>query len=216
MKLYPSITGYSKYIGQNCIAFDKKDGSNLRFEYNRKSGWSKFGTRTRLFDKSDPDFGEAIEIFMNVHSENLRKIFVDKYKNHDTITVFCEFLGKNSFAGLHIKDDPKSLFLFDVEIHKKGFISPREFNDNFVNLPYTTKVVYEGKLTEEYIQSVKEAKLIEGVVCKGFLAGKKESVHNLWMAKIKTNWWLEEVKKRSIGNEQLQKVLSDNLREQSQ
>jgi hypothetical protein len=42
--------------------FDKLDGSNLRFEWKRKGGWYKYGTRHRLFDATDPGFGSAIEL----------------------------------------------------------------------------------------------------------------------------------------------------------
>ena len=37
--------------------------------------------------------------------------------------------GKKSFAGQHEQDDPKDIVLFDVNPHKKGFISPKQFID---------------------------------------------------------------------------------------
>lgn len=68
MKTYPSIprsTGQS-FQEYDAYVFDKLDGSNLRFEWSRKKGWVKYGTRRRLFDTTDPVFGEAITLFHEV------------------------------------------------------------------------------------------------------------------------------------------------------
>lgn len=55
-----------------------------------------------------------------------------------------------------------------------------------------SKVIYQGILDEEFINDVRQGKypVKEGVVCKG------GSGHNLWMTKIKTLSWIEEVKKK--------------------
>jgi hypothetical protein len=216
MKLYPSIKGPKHAPRTDCICFRKYDGSNIRAEWNKKSGWFKFGTRHRLFDKSDPDYGEAIDLFMQQHSD-LEKVFADKYPHDKVITVFCEFFGKESFAGQHVKGDPKTLMLFEVEIHKKGFVLPREFANNFCKLNNVAEVVYEGPFTEEFIaltRGRKPPELEEGVVAKGLLEGRKATVHSLWMSKVKTSWWLDEVRNRCSGNEDLKKLLEENEREQ--
>lgn len=49
--------------------FDKIDDSNLHFEWNRKRGWHKFGTRTRLFNEADWQFGRAIPLFQRSLAE---------------------------------------------------------------------------------------------------------------------------------------------------
>lgn len=197
MKEYPKILGSEKIpLNEECIAFYKEDGSNLRFEYSRKRGWYKFGTRRRLFDEKDPDFGTAIDLFLNKYANDVEKILTDHFKRPESYMVFAEFFGPNSFAGLHdptlleVPNDPKDIVMFDVNIHKKGFISPRDFVDKFGHL-HVPQIIYEGKLTQEFVKDVREGKypVVEGVVAKG------SSGHNLWMRKIKTNAYIEKLKK---------------------
>ena len=189
MKEYPSILGSKGAPELPCIAFYKLDGSNLRFEWSRKTGFYKFGTRRRLFDKSDAEYGCAIEIFNKKYGEDLSKIFRDKYKAEKAM-AFGEFFGPQSFAGQHVLDDPKDVVLFDINIHKKGILGPEEFIKNFGHL-HTPVVIYEGPLTEEFIQDVRQSKYLinEGVVAKGGQG------HNLWMRKIKTLDYLKRLQK---------------------
>ena len=181
MKSYPSIDGPSKAPRQPCIAFYKYDGSNLRWEWSKKRGWYKFGTRRRLFDHTDPDYGCAIPIFMESLAPELEAIFRKEYRDINQIIVFTEFFGPNSFAGQHIKEQ-KELRLIDVNLHKKGIIDPRGFVNIFGSLPFAAQIVYEGNLNEQLILDIRDSKydVNEGVVCKG---GKG---HKLWMCKIKT------------------------------
>ena len=45
MERYNKIDYYNKIqFGKYCLAFDKIDGSNVRFQWNRKRGFYKFGT----------------------------------------------------------------------------------------------------------------------------------------------------------------------------
>lgn len=189
------------------IAFRKLDGSNLRFEWHKSHshrshfGWIKYGTRRRLFNKSDPDFGCAIELFLNTHAESLAKIFTDNkdYRKRDKYTAFCEFLGPNSFAGLHKPEDPKELFLFDIWQDKFGIIGPRQFLQDFGHLKIAPKV-YEGKLTGQFAEDVRNGKfpVDEGVVCKGGAGGGWNV--GIWMVKIKTYAYLEKLKKVFANN----------------
>lgn len=191
MKTYPKIYyNQSKFINNEIYAFDKIDGSNIRFEWNKNKGWFKFGTRTQLIDSTNENFGESINIFMNKYSEDLNKVIFNKYKNIQNIVVFCEYYGENSFAGLHDKNDKMDLILFDVNLYKRGFITPLEFLNNFSHLDIPN-LIYNGKYTENFINDVKNNKygLSEGVICK--YSDKKE---NVFMTKIKTNEWLEKVK----------------------
>jgi hypothetical protein len=109
--------------------------------------------------------------------------------------VFTEFLGPNSFAGLHKEDDPKELRLFDVLVEPVGIIGPRQFVADFGHL-HTARVVYEGKLTGKFAEEVPVGMhgVAEGVVCKGGSGGR-----DLWMAKIKTYAYLEKLK-RAFGD----------------
>ncbi len=176
--------------GASCIAFYKYDGSNLRFEWSKKRGWWKFGTRHQLFDRSHPDYGGAIDIFLKKYGDALASIFL-KQKGLQQAIVFCEFYGQLTFAGHHIKTDPKDVILFDVVLHRDGVMGPRRFLDTFGHLDIA-KVVYEGPMDGDFIQRVRDNKLdsplMEGVICKG---GDK---HRIWMTKIKTLAYLAKLK----------------------
>ena len=204
MKNYPSILGSSDAPQLPCIAFYKYDGSNLRFEWQRKAGWCKFGTRHRLFDKADPEYGPAIEIFMKKYSSGIEEVI--RNRGIQEITCYCEYFGPHSFAGQHnpkhpalaingiIDNTPMDLVLFDVNIYKKGIMPPQAFIDTFKHLPIA-RVVYEGNLDAQFIQDIKNGiyPVVEGVVCKGCVGN---SPHGLWMRKIKTQTYIEELKRR--------------------
>ena len=191
MKKYPKIEYIKDIIGREGTIFDKLDGSNLRFEWNRKKGWFKFGTRNNLMDKDYLELGVGIEIFLNKYGEDLSKVFVDKYKKVESFVVFGEFFGPNSFAGSHLKEDEKNVVLFDVNGYKKGFLPPDEFVQNFGHLDIP-KIIHRGQITENIIESVKENhwNLSEGVIIKG-LSGKE-----VWMTKVKTKDWLKRVREK--------------------
>lgn len=208
MKEYLSIPAIStELIGRHCTAFEKLDGSNLRFEWSKKKGWHIQGTRRRLFDKSDPEYGIAIELFEKKYGETLVKAVVDfkDFKKPDGFVAFAEFLGPHSFAGWHaVKDlnsigiklesnDPKDVILFDVNINKRGLVGPKNFLKAFEHL-HTPAIAYQGFLTEEFIQDVRQGKYGtgEGVVCKG----GDGFDHSLWACKIKTFTYLKLLKER--------------------
>lgn len=171
MLQYPSIVGSAKApLGKPCIAFYKHDGSNLRWEWSPKKGWSKFGTRTQLFDASDPIYGKAIPIFMDTLAGEVVRRVKDQYRGIERITAFTEYLGPNSFAGKHEPTDPMQLVLFDVFLFKKGFIKPREYVKMFGDLDNSARVVYDGVLNKQFIDDVRRGgvyDLWEGVVAKG-------------------------------------------------
>jgi hypothetical protein len=191
VKEYPSIarsTG-QKFREFDAYVFDKLDGSNIRAEWSRKSGWNKYGTRTRLFNINDPDFGEAIPIFESVFADDLTKIA--KKAGWEGLTVFMEFWGEQSIAGYHVKDDPKKLTLFDANPYKKGILGPREFLDLFGHLN-TAKFLGKMHWTRGFVERVWNGE-IEGITCEG-VVGKAGSGHDLIMAKAKTKVWIEKVK----------------------
>ena len=203
MKEYPSISAYTgKHLGEQCIAFDKFDGSNLRWEWSQKQGWYKFGTRRRLFDKSDIEYGCAIDIFNNKYAQPILDVVLKMNKKTENIIVYTEFFGPHSFAGQHDiqrlgveSNDPKDLVLFDVNISKKGFVSPFDFVEKFGHL-HIPQIIYQGELTEEFVQNVRkdDFKLKEGVIIKG-----GES-HKLWMEKVKTHNYLDRLKEKYKDN----------------
>lgn len=201
MYIYPSILGPNKAPHLPCVAFEKVDGSNLRWEWQRKRGWEKQGSRHRLFDETDEVLGPAIAIFMSKYAEAIEKVIRDSkaYRNAERVTAFTEFYGQNSFAGQHDQSDPKDLVLFDLHVFKKGILGPTEFLDLVGHLD-VARVVYSGPLNATFIQDAKDGKFAnrhsanEGVVCKG------GSGHGLWMRKVKTASYIERLKGR-FGDE---------------
>jgi len=201
---YRQIEGITKNrnIGKSCYSFYKYDGSNLRWEWNKKRGFYKYGSRKRLFDESDEQFGKALLLFKEKYEEPISRILVDKFKQ-DKVVIFTEYFGENSFAGSHEKTDEMELRLFDVHIIKKGLLSPKEFLKTFGDLDFSAELLYEGNFNKEYIQKIRESSdLNEGVVVKG---GKG---HSLWLSKIKTLSYLEKLKKSDSFD------LIDNIKEQ--
>jgi hypothetical protein len=218
MKTYWSINGINRTArGQSCYAFAKLDGSNLRFEWSKKRGWWKFGTRRRLFDENDHEYGEAIATFLEKYGDGVPKALKDnkEYRGVDRCIVFCEFFGENSFAGWHF-EEPHDVVMIDVAPHKKGIIAPKQFVKHFGHLDIP-EVVYMGNFNNEFIQAVREGKypVDEGVVAKGINPGKK-APHGLWMIKVKTLDWLDRLKRKAENSPELRKILAENLREQTE
>lgn len=200
MKEYPKILGPYDAETLPCIAFYKLDGSNLRFEWNPRSGWYKFGTRRRLFDRSDPEYGIAVEIFLKKYGESLIQVIRENpaYRKTEGLIAYAEFFGPHSFAGKHDatflgveSNDPKDVVLFDVNIHKKGFISPQKFVEHFGHL-HIPQVVYQGEFNRQFVEDVRNGKfpVREGVIAKG------GEGHKIWMRKVKTLAYLKELKER--------------------
>ena len=206
--------GPSKAPKSHCLAFYKYDGTSCRAEWHRKRGWCKFGSRTVLIDETS-EYAPAINLFKQTYAEPLEKAFVDNkyFRSIELFTAFFEFFGEKSFAGLHFIDDPKEVVLFDICLHKKGILPPRDFIKSFGHLKIPP-VVYEGIFNKELVQDVMDGKypVKEGIVAKGVLGHKQ---HGLWMAKVKTKWWMEEIKHRSIIIPQLASIATDNIKEQS-
>lgn len=204
MKSYPSIPHILDFhLGKPYIAFDKLDGSNIRIEFNHKTGFTKFGTRNMLIS-DDSDFKIGKEIFMNKYSEDLSKLFFTKdFRNYKTITVYAELIGEDSFAGFHNFNKDLNLVIFDAWLYKKGFLEPNEFIKQFEKFE-TPKIISKGVLDSDFIKSIKEnTDLSEGVICKG--------VHNknVWQCKIKTLKWLKRLKNK-FGEQALMDEFNSN------
>ena len=209
MKTYDKIEYWNRQIfGKDCIAFDKIDGTNMRFEYSHKRGFYKFGTRSVMIDRSDDIFGSGIDIFLNKYADDLNKVFRTKYRKVESFVVFAEFLGENSFAGQHLEGDKKDVIMFDINKYKRGIISPYEFLDNFGHLDIP-KIIYKGKYTIDLVNNVKKNiyNLSEGVIVKGLV--KTKSKEETWMVKIKTDSWIKRVKEK-FGEKYLLEELNND------
>jgi hypothetical protein len=202
MLYYPKIPGSGDCPGGRCVAFEKYDGTNLHWDWDRDFGWHSFGTRRdefhlapggiALFARAHAQLREAADVFHATLAEPLADLFLrhERYRDFAGFRVFTEFLGPNSFAGLHKAEDPKRLVLFDVRSGDLGFVGPHAFAADFAHLPIA-RVVYEGKLTGTFAEDVRRGKygVAEGVVCKGGKGGP-----DVWMVKIKTYAYMERLK----------------------
>jgi hypothetical protein len=190
VKTYPSIP---RSTGQDfqefdAYVFDKLDGSNLRWEWARKSGWYKHGTRSRLFDETDEVFGPAIPLFQKTLAEPLEKIARDE--RWERMIVFVEFWGPRSLGGLHEPSDEKRLTLFDVNPHKKGILGPQSFLKMFghLDIPYFLGTT---KWTRGFVEQVRRGE-IPNITDEG-VVGKAGEGHKLIMAKAKTQAWIDKI-----------------------
>jgi hypothetical protein len=190
MKSYPSIS--SKIIYNTPVyVFDKLDGSNIRAEWTKKRGFHKFGRRNGLLDDSNPILKKSIPLFEDKYSNDLDKIF--RQQGWDKAVAYVEFYGDRSFAGLHHEDDDHDVTLFDVWVHKKGFVSPRDFISLFEDLGIPNFIFYgniNGSVENRIRNSLIEGITFEGVVCK-----------NDVVFKIKTHAWLDRLRSMCTSEE---------------
>lgn len=213
---YPKIPGSKDAPLEKCIAFEKYDGTNLHWIWEQELGWYAFGTRRDRFDLDEqgiaefnaahPGLEEAPEIFINELSPLLDQVLEahQQYQSSE-ITVFTEFLGAESFAGMHKQGDPKQLVLIDVQT-AQGLLDPEQFVQDFGAAigpkdgsakSMSAKVIYCGKLTGKFIEDVRAGKygVNEGVICKG-----KRKTGELWMVKIKTSDYMQRLKQAFKDN----------------
>ena len=198
---YPKIPDTKGCPGGRCLAFEKYDGTNLHWCWDRDFGWHAFGTRRDEFHLTASGIAEfhdkhahlrgCAELFLADFADRLEQVFLrlPKYQKYPSCKVFTEFLGPQSFAGLHKEEDEKRLVLFDVMVESFGIVSPWQFVADFGG-PGSARVVYEGKFTGKLIEDVRQGKfnVREGVVCKGGTGGS-----DLWMAKMKTDAYREKL-----------------------
>jgi hypothetical protein len=191
MKNYPSIPKEPKPFGELFHVFDKLDGSNLRFEYDPKRGWYKFGTRTRLLDENDSVLGRAKPLFLDMFAASIEE--TARQKRWQSVVVFAEFYGPRSFAGQHEPSDIHTLRLFDVAPFKQGILGPCDFLDLFGHLPIAACI---GLFTWDavFLESVRSGRL-PGITSEG-VVGKRGSGHHLEMVKAKTDDWIRRVRER--------------------
>mgnify|MGYP000471730191 FL=1 len=190
MKKYPSIS-QDPIFGKDYYTYDKLDGSNVRVEWTRKNGMSKFGSRKVLIGAGSL-LHESVALMQaqeGAVEEVLRDLRVDK------AVLFFEFYGENSFAGMH-QDEDHLVSLIDVDIHKKGIMDPRDFEKAFRGKVPMPSLLATGNFNKEMADQVRnntfEGVTFEGVVVKGFKAGKWDRPT---MFKVKNQQWVDKVHK---------------------
>lgn len=195
---YPKMPGPGGAKLDRCVAFEKIDGTNLFWEWHREFGWTDLGTRSASY-RLDPG---GVTEFIAKHAgletapglfatlgEQLHPVLA-AIPGVDHAVAYTELVGPNSFAGMHKTDDPKRLVLFDLYVPGSGFVGPWRFLELFAGLPIPN-VVYEGKFNGKLTEDVRAGKypVAEGVVVKGGSGGA-----DVWMAKVKTNAYLERLR----------------------
>lgn len=193
MKQYPTIPKKPESGPTKFWVFDKLDGSNIRAEWSKKRGFHKFGTRKRLLGTDQGLLAKAQELAL-AQEADFRTIFMGA--RIERVVCFFEFWGSKSFAGNHVADDEHKLTLIDIDVYKRGLISPDEFLKMFDTSPIeSAALLYCGPIDEELKKQVREGTLAgmtyEGVVCKARPA-KRFNKPNMF--KIKNQAWIDRVK----------------------
>jgi hypothetical protein len=141
--------------GGRCIAFEKLDGTNLHWDWDRDFGWHSFGTRRDEFDlspagverceRAHPNIVGCAEVFQASLAGGLEKVFRDarQYAAFAAFRVFAEWVGPHSFAGAHRPGDLMETVLFDVEAIGIGLLGPEQFVGDFGHLR-SAPVIYRG------------------------------------------------------------------------
>lgn len=189
MKSYPSIPTKIDF-NKEYIAFDKLDGSNIRAEWSKKKGFYKFGSRTQLLSETQTMLYPSIEIIRDKYEEEITKKCLEL--EYERVVCFFEYLGPNSFAGSHTDPiESMDAILIDLNPYKKGILPPEEFLKITQNMD-TPRVLYRGTVDEDFIEKVRDNRLLglsgEGVVLKAI--GEKHHT----MAKVKTREWLDRLR----------------------
>jgi len=188
MKSYPSIPYPGrKGVGKRLHTWAKLDGSNLRFEWTKKRGWHKFGTRRRLFDETFEVYGPAIPLFRERLGEPLERIARDH--KWPSVIVYCEFWGPQSLGGQHVEGDSMELTVIDVNPYKKGFVPPNDFLKLFGELG--PKYLGYLKWSTELLQQVHDGKL-DGASFEG-IVGKCVEGKRILRFKTKSKEWKDAI-----------------------
>ena len=184
MKTFPSIRQSRKPFKAHI--FDKLDGTNLRFSWNKKERWYEYATRTRPLPADHKLYQIGYEIFLNKFADKI--VSVASRNNWKRLDVFFEFYGENSFAGRHDLNEKQTISMIDLAPNTRGFLNPLEFLDLFNDLKIAT-YLGEADWNEDYIEAVR-AGLVEGMTFEGVVA-KAENKQR--MAKAKTQKWIDKV-----------------------
>ena len=206
MKTYPSIPHlpsepgkkYRGYTDTAFYAFGKNDGSNIRVEWTPKGGFSKWGRRTGLLDDSNPFLKEAPGLFEARYSDmesRLGELILGLNPKEAKVTLFMEFFGPGSKFGTHV-DEPHEVQLFDIDIYKKGLLTPDKFCDilepnHYDGLMFITRGLWDARSGEQ-LQGVKDS-LHEGMPREGVVL---KSLDGKVYFKYKAQRWYDDLRER--------------------
>lgn len=213
MRHYDSITRIQDdgfLLGESVWAFNKLDGQNFAVKYNpRKKVFDAFGSKKRMVDENDEQFGNTVRYFKN---SNIPDTLIEIVKENsgkkglfsgiDEITFYFEWFGEHSFAGRHDPSDELKLYLIDIFLKKKGYIEPKQYYEIFCNDERldTPELIYKGILTNDFVKEIwdndwtkegcKYPMVKEGVVCRMSHLMKGQRLPKV---KFKTKWWIDRL-----------------------
>jgi hypothetical protein len=211
--VYPKIPSTAGCLLKDCVVFEKLDGTCMHFVWSHR--FTHFGTRRDRYpltkggisqfvqehpelepavkqnflipeDPVLPSLREHLDAWLSIHWVKAKKI-----------TVFMEYVGPLSFAGLHPRGQVMRLALIDVEVDGR-MLTPDEFLRRFSHLD-PPRVVYRGRYSGQILVDVRRGKydVVEGVVIKGVVDGE------VVRYKAKTDAYAERLKER-FGDEWLE------------
>src|SRR3954466_13092903 len=100
---YPKMPGSGDAPAGRCVAFEKADGTNLHWDWDRDFGWHAFGTRRDAFNllsEGVEQFGrthahlrEAPALFLATLAAGVAEVFRgnERYREFVSFKVFTEF-----------------------------------------------------------------------------------------------------------------------------
>jgi len=145
-----------------------------------------------MIDMNTPIYGPAIPVFLREIGPYITK----KWPRAKNLVAFCEWLGPNSFAGVH--PDPvedMGLYLIDLTEDKKGFIPAGGFVSAFVGQIPTPDYYGQHNWTRGFVQRIHDEDFAPMPAFQEGVVGKcKTSPTVTHMAKAKTKWWKEKLK----------------------
>jgi hypothetical protein len=199
MKTYPTIP-HLLATDRPLYLFAKLDGSNIRAEWSG-GGW-RLGSRRKVL--SEGLLAEEVPgLFEQTFAEPLAAIF--RAKGWSKATAYFEFHGPGSFAGQHI-DEPHTLTLLDVAVHRRGILLPGDFLATFGHLPCAA-LLHHGPLTPAIRARIEDGTLPgmppEGIVAKG---DWYVSPGRPLMFKHKSRAWLARLREKCTSEEEFERL----------
>lgn len=142
--VYPKMPDSKGCMLKRCYAYEKLDGTNIHWCWNKKDKFYAFGTRRDRFPltlageedfkKAHPGLEGVVDSFFHCEVHRRLAAPLDEFLSgvyrgpprfshipkgiysESEVVIFTEFFGEKSFAGQHEKDDHKDHYLIDVQV----------------------------------------------------------------------------------------------------